>query len=145
MTGSGSLFGDKDDGKLYLLDRSVSSIRRLQPIREEVVVAARRLSCGVDMQGDPSLLSLNLGGQFISESGFQLLAMALENKDKLLARSQKITRDNLAILADWVTEQPRVSWVKPNAGTTAMLQVDVPMTSREFCVDLLQKTGVMSP
>jgi len=70
-------------------------------------------------------------------------AMALENKDKLLARSQKITRDNLAILADWVAEQPRVSWVKPKAGTTAMLRVDVPMTSREFCVDLLQKTGVM--
>ena len=70
-------------------------------------------------------------------------AMALENKDKLLARSQKITRDNLAILADWVAEQPRVSWVKPNAGTTVMLRVDVPMTSREFCVDLLQKTGVM--
>jgi len=69
--------------------------------------------------------------------------MALENKDKLLARSQKITRDNLAILAEWVAVQPRVSWVKPCAGTTAMLKIDVPMTSREFCVDLLQKTGVM--
>ena len=69
--------------------------------------------------------------------------MALENKDKLLARSQKITRDNLAVLAEWVAVQPRVSWVKPRAGTTTMLKIDVPMTSREFCVDLLQKTGVM--
>ncbi|MCF2904675.1 aminotransferase [Octadecabacter sp. CECT 8868] len=70
-------------------------------------------------------------------------AMALENKDKLLARSQKITRSNLALLDTWIADQPRVSWVKPNAGTTAMLKVDIPMTSREFCVDLLQKTGVM--
>ena len=70
-------------------------------------------------------------------------AMALENKDKLLARSQKITRDNLAILAEWVAAQPRISWVKPSAGTTAMLKIDVPITSRGFCVDLLQKTGVM--
>ena len=70
-------------------------------------------------------------------------AMALENKDRILARSHKITRDNLAILDTWVIDQPKVSWVKPRAGTTAMLKVHVPMTSREFCVDLLEKTGVM--
>lgn len=70
-------------------------------------------------------------------------AMALESKDKLLARSHKITRSNLALLDAWVADQPRVSWIKPHAGTTAMLKIDVPMTSREFCVDLLQKTGVM--
>lgn len=70
-------------------------------------------------------------------------AMALENKDALLARSHRITRDNLAVLDAWVAGQPRVSWVKPRAGTTAMLRLAVPMTSREFCVDLLHKTGVM--
>ena len=70
-------------------------------------------------------------------------AMALENKDRILARSHKITRDNLAILDTWVIDQTKVSWVKPRAGTTAMLKVHVPMTSREFCVDLLEKTGVM--
>ena len=72
-----------------------------------------------------------------------IAAMALENKDRMLARSHKITRDNLAILDTWVIDQPKVSWVKPRAGTTAMLKVHVPMTSREFCVDLLEKTGVM--
>jgi len=70
-------------------------------------------------------------------------AIALENKDRLLARSHEITRGNLAILDAWVADQPRVSWVKPRAGTTAMLKTDVPMTSRDFCVDLLRKTGVM--
>lgn len=70
-------------------------------------------------------------------------AMALENRDKLLARSHKITRGNLAVLEAWVADQPLVSWVKPRGGTTAMLRMDVPKTSRELCVDLLQKTGVM--
>ena len=72
-----------------------------------------------------------------------LAAIALEAKDKFLARSHKITRTNLAILADWVDREARVCWVKPKAGTTAMLRMDVPMTAREFCIDLVQKTGVM--
>lgn len=70
-------------------------------------------------------------------------AMALEHRDKVLARSHKITRTNLALLAAWVDDQPRVTWVKPRAGTTAMLKIDMGMTSRAFCIDLLQKTGVM--
>lgn len=70
-------------------------------------------------------------------------ALALEHKDRLLARSQKITRSNLALLEDWIAGQPRVSWVKPRAGTTAMLRIDVPMTSRDFCIGLLQQRGVM--
>ncbi|MFQ6549596.1 aminotransferase [Aestuariibius sp. 2305UL40-4] len=70
-------------------------------------------------------------------------ALALENKDALLSRSHRITRGNLACLDDWVKAQPSVSWVKPRAGTTAMLRIDTPMTSRAFCIDLLEQTGVM--
>ena len=70
-------------------------------------------------------------------------SIALENADKLLARSQTITRENLAKLETWIEGEPSVSWVKPRAGTTAMIKLDIPMTSREFCIDLLQTTGVM--
>ncbi len=70
-------------------------------------------------------------------------AIALENKDKLLERSHRITRGNLAVLKDWVEDQQRISWIEPRAGTTAMLRVDTQMTSHAFCVDLLEKTGVM--
>ncbi len=70
-------------------------------------------------------------------------AIALENKDKILARSQSITRTNLAILSDWVEEEPLISWVKPQSGTTALLKYDLPMTSEAFCLELLQRTGVM--
>ena len=72
-----------------------------------------------------------------------LACLALENKEKILARSHAITRKNLEYLDDWIASQPKVTWVKPQSGTTALLKIDTPMTSRELCVDLLQKTGVM--
>lgn len=70
-------------------------------------------------------------------------ALALEHKDRILERSQRITRGNLATLSDWVDREPLISWVKPKSGTTALLTYDLPLTSREFCIALLQETGVM--
>lgn len=70
-------------------------------------------------------------------------ALALEHSDKVLERSQRITRGNLQILEDWVRQEPRIDWVKPSAGTTALLRYDLPMSSRDFCVSLLKETGVM--
>ena len=70
-------------------------------------------------------------------------AMALESKDKILERSQRITRTNLAILDAWVEQEPSMSYVKPKAGTTALLKYDFDMPSRDFCIQLLEQTGVM--
>lgn len=70
-------------------------------------------------------------------------ALALQNADRVLARSRTITRGNLAILSDWVDCEPRVDWVKPRSGTTALLKLDVAIPSEDFCIDLLQATGVM--
>lgn len=69
--------------------------------------------------------------------------LALENADRVLARSHAITRGNLAILSEWIATEPLMSWVKPVAGTTALLKYDLDMPSRDFCVALLQETGVM--
>lgn len=69
--------------------------------------------------------------------------IALENRDKILARSHAITRGNLAILEAWIDEEPLMSWVKPSAGTTALVKYNIPIESREFCVSLLEETGVM--
>jgi len=69
--------------------------------------------------------------------------LALESADKVLERAQAITRGNLQILSDWIDGQPLLDWVRPRSGTTAFVRIDVPVTSREFCVDLLQATGVM--
>ncbi len=70
-------------------------------------------------------------------------ALALENRSKVLARSHAITRGNLAILDAWMATQPRLSWVKPRSGTTALVKYDLDMSSRDFCIALLRETGVM--
>ena len=70
-------------------------------------------------------------------------AIALENRDRILARSHAITRRNLAVLAEWVEGEPLVSWVQPRSGTTALLKYDLPLTSEAFCTRLLERTGVM--
>ena len=70
-------------------------------------------------------------------------AIALENYEAILGRSQKITRENLAILADWVEAEPLISWVRPQSGTTALLKYDLGLPSRDFCIQLLEETGVM--
>ncbi|MCZ4353804.1 aminotransferase [Roseovarius aestuarii] len=70
-------------------------------------------------------------------------ALALEAKDRILERSHQITRGNLAILDKWVQEQPRISYIKPKAGTTALVKYDFDMSSRDFCIQLLEQTGVM--
>jgi aspartate/methionine/tyrosine aminotransferase len=70
-------------------------------------------------------------------------AMALENYRTILERSQRITRENLTILAEWVDNEPLISWVRPRSGTTALLKFDLNLPSRDFCVKLLGETGVM--
>jgi aspartate/methionine/tyrosine aminotransferase len=69
--------------------------------------------------------------------------LALEHKDAILARSRAITRENLAILSDWVDAEPLISWVPPQSGTTALLKYALDMSSRDFCIALLEETGVM--
>jgi aspartate/methionine/tyrosine aminotransferase len=70
-------------------------------------------------------------------------ALALENAPRVLERSQNITRTNLAHLEDWVAQEPRITWIKPQSGTTTLLTYDLPMSSRELCIALLKDTGVL--
>lgn len=70
-----------------------------------------------------------------------LAAVALKHRDKLLERSRKIVRENLQILDDWVGSEPHVSYVKPKAGTTALVYYDLDIPSYEFCEEMYKKTG----
>ena len=114
----------------------MSKVFSLAGLRVGWVVAPKELTEKIMIHRDYDTISVGMINDHFA-------AMALENADKVLARSQTITRENLAILDSWVNNEPRVDWVKPRAGTTAMLKLDIPMSSREFCIDLLEKTGVM--
>jgi len=70
-------------------------------------------------------------------------SIALEAKDAILARNRAIVRGNLAILDAWVAGEPRISYVRPRSGTTALLGYDLDLPSRDLCVELLKQTGVM--
>ena len=70
-----------------------------------------------------------------------LAAAALRHSDELLERSKKIVRENLAILDEWVNSEPHVSYVKPKAGTTALVYYDLDIPSYTFCEEMYHKTG----
>jgi aspartate/methionine/tyrosine aminotransferase len=70
-------------------------------------------------------------------------SIALEHKDQILQRSRAIVRHNLAILDAWVANEPRITYVKPRSGTTALLSYDLDLPSRDLCVRLVEDTGVM--
>ncbi len=70
-------------------------------------------------------------------------SIALEHRDAILARNRAIVRTNLAILDRWIAQEPAMSYVKPKAGTVALLKYDFDMPSREFCIRLLEAEGVM--
>ena len=114
----------------------MSKVFSLAGLRVGWVVAPKELTAKIMIHRDYDTISVGMINDHFA-------AIALENADKVLARSQAITRENLAILSGWVDSESRVDWVKPRAGTTAMLKLDIPMSSREFCIDLLEKTGVM--
>jgi aspartate/methionine/tyrosine aminotransferase len=73
----------------------------------------------------------------------ELAAIALEHKDKILARNRKIVLDNLRILDEWVAKEPHISYVKPRAGTTALLFYDFDRPSRDLCLDLIDNHGLL--
>ncbi|KAL2180528.1 pyridoxal phosphate-dependent transferase [Thermothelomyces heterothallicus CBS 202.75] len=67
----------------------------------------------------------------------------------LLARNLELARTNLGLLTAFVDKYARVcSWVKPTAGTTALVQFrnedGVPVDDSSFALDMLNKTKVLS-
>lgn len=73
----------------------------------------------------------------------ELAAIALANADKLLNRSRLIVRNNLDILTKWVNNEPKISFIKPQGGTTALLHYTNDINSEELCKQLLEKTGTL--
>lgn len=70
-------------------------------------------------------------------------ALALSHADKLLERSRAIVRQNLAALERWVDAEPHLSFVKPEAGTTALVYYDYDIDSYTFCVNMIKESGAL--
>ena len=115
---------------------SMSKAFSLAGLRLGWMAAPLHIIEAAELHRDYSTISIGMINDFLA-------AIALENAPTLLARSRSITRTNLAILSDWVDAESLVSWVRPSAGTTALLRYDADISSRDFCSDLFRDTGVL--
>ena len=70
-----------------------------------------------------------------------IAALALASKNQILERNKKIIRENLDILDHWIQKEPRLSYVKPKAGTTALVYYDFPIDSYTFCRRMYDSCG----
>ena len=70
-----------------------------------------------------------------------LAAAALKGKDALLTRNRGIVRENLKVLDAWVSDELRISYRKPLAGTTALVYYEYDMPSYDFCTRMYHETG----
>lgn len=71
-------------------------------------------------------------------------ALALRHKEKILERNRAILRHNLPVLERWVEGEKHVSFVKPKAGTMALVYYDVDMPSTLFCHRMYYETGAFT-
>lgn len=69
-------------------------------------------------------------------------AVALAHADKLREKNIAIVEKNLPIVDRWVENEPHISYLRPQAGTTALLHYDVDLDATTFCRRLMEKTGV---
>ena len=73
----------------------------------------------------------------------KLASLALSHKEEIFARNREILRKNREILDQWVQETPGVHYLKPVAGTTALVYYDKEIPSYQLCVKLIREKGVL--
>ncbi len=134
--GSGSTVSMADIYEKGISTASMSKAYSLAGLRLGWVAGPEEIVEAVSIHRDYDTISLSMIDDHFA-------AIALEGKDRILERSQTITRGNLKVLSDWVDQEPLISWVKPKSGTTALLKFDLPMTSEEFCLALLKEASVL--
>lgn len=85
----------------------------------------------------------------VSQLDDKVAAYALSDavRPNLMKRNIELAQTNLALLDAFVQKYSSIcSWVKPTAGTTAMIRFQrngEPVQDAEFCLEVLNKTGVL--
>lgn len=72
-------------------------------------------------------------------------ALVLKHRDQVLARNQKIVSHNLAILREWVENEPAVSMIYPKSVSTSFVKFNDldPEKTEDFAIQLLKTKGVL--
>lgn len=73
-----------------------------------------------------------------------LAIIALRAKEKVLKRNREIVLQNLQVLEAFMKRnQQRISWVRPQGGTMAVLKLLLPVSVEDFAEDLVRSEGVL--
>jgi aspartate/methionine/tyrosine aminotransferase len=115
---------------------SMSKTWSLAGLRLGWIVAPEEILHRVALHRDYNTISVGMLNDLLA-------SIALENRVALLRRNHAILRTNLALLDAWIEQEPQLSYVKPKSGTTAWVRLPAGIASRDFCVSLLERKGVM--
>jgi len=115
---------------------SMSKVYSLAGIRTGWIVASPEFLKACELVRDYTTISC-------AQMDEILAALALANRKALLERNLPVVRRGAAVLDAWVAREPRVRYVKPQAGTTAFLHFGYSLNSETFCKELLEKHGVL--
>jgi len=115
---------------------SMSKAFSLAGLRLGWVVGPAAIREAVSRHRDYSVISVGMVDDLLA-------SIALEARDALLARNRALVRGNLATLDAWVAGEPRIAYVKPRSGTTALLKYDWDLPSEAMCLRLLEAEGVL--
>jgi aspartate/methionine/tyrosine aminotransferase len=70
--------------------------------------------------------------------------VALQKSDLILSRNLDIIQDNLKILDEFFSRHTdKFQWLKPKAGTVALVKTKFAKNTENFCEDLISKKGVL--
>lgn len=70
-------------------------------------------------------------------------SLALENKERIFKRNRQIMNTNREILDNWVKNTPEVTYLKPVAGTTALVYYNKDISSTDFATKLILEKGTL--
>ena len=73
----------------------------------------------------------------------EIMAACLINSESILKRNVEVLRENLDCVEAFVKKNKHLNWVKPNAGSTALINYDYNVPSIEFCQSLYVDFGVL--
>lgn len=72
----------------------------------------------------------------------RLGVIALQHRDVLSQRAQEVMKKNKAIVAQWLKNNPYFSCTIPSRGPVGFLKLPEGLSSTQFALDLLEKTGI---
>lgn len=115
---------------------SMSKVFSLAGLRLGWLVAPKEVIANAYELRHYNMISCGMIDEYIA-------SIALKHKDKILNRNLDIIRKNIELIDEFVLNEPHINYIKPSAGTTALLYYDMDMTSTELCTQMVKEEGIM--